>query len=281
MYHPIPRQWLEATNRIDVRFDNGAETKTGSGSGFWVANEDGSAVFITNRHVVDMAYRCSKYVGEGYRLSRLTVSSHSTVSRNRGIVVDLEGDVDIRVHTSYGVDIAILIPYASDRRTPPLTIPAFKLLADQSFFERLPWGAQVSFASFQAWRDSTTQKPILRTGIVSSDPQDDYSSDIVDRTGALLLEAFSFSGSSGSPLFANAFGIQIADTLTGGPGFREARVIGIVCGHIPNKVDEPVAPSMHVGLSYCHKSTLLLEMLSQLGSLERLSVVNPSAQLGT
>ena len=198
----------------------GSRRKTGSGSGFWVADEGGIAVFITNRHVVDMAYRDSKYVGEGYRLSRLTISSHSALPRNRGVVVDLEGDIDIRVHMSYGVDIAILIPHASDRRTPPLTIPASMLLADQSFFEHLPWGAQVSFASFQAWRDSTTQKPILRTGIVSSDPQDDYSSDIVDRKSALLLEAFSFSGSSGSPLFANAFGFPIDETLlTGGPQF--------------------------------------------------------------
>ena len=27
---------------------------------------------------------------------------------------------------------------------------------------------------------------------------------------------------------------------------------------------------MHVGLSYCHKSTILIDMLSQLDSLERL-----------
>ena len=271
MYHPIPREWLEATNRVEVLFYNGADTKPGSGSGFWLADKNGDCVFITNRHIVDIAYRNRKYVGSDYRLSRLTVSSHSTVPRNRGVVVDLQDDIDIRVHASYQVDIAILIPYATDRRTPPISIPADPLLADPSFFNALPWGAQVSFASFQAWRDSTTQKPILRTGIVSSDPLDDYSSHIVDKKSALLLEAFSFSGSSGSPLFANAFGIPLDDRhFTGGPGFREARVIGIVCGHIPNTGKTTVVPSMHVGLSYCHKSTILHEMLSQLDSLERL-----------
>ena len=271
MYHPLPRQWLEATNRIDVQFDNGAQTKTGSGSGFWLADRGGYCAFITNRHVVDLAYRDRKYVPEGYRLSRLTVSSHSAVPRNQGVVVDLESDIDIRVHASYRVDIAILIPEDTAGRTLPISIPAYPLLADRSFFEALPWGAQVSFASFQAWRDSTTQKPILRTGIVASDPLDDYSSDIVDRKSALLLEAFSFSGSSGSPVFANAFGLQTDGTLlTGGPGFREARLIGVVCGHIPNREDMTVASSMHVGLSYCHKSTILLEMLSQPDSLERL-----------
>ena len=275
MYHPIPRQWLEATNRVDVQFDNGAETKTDSGSGFWVADQDGYCLFITNRHVVDMVYRDKKYLPEGYRLSRLTVSSHSAVPRNQGVVVDLESNIDIRVHASHGVDIAILIPGAQTLPggATPISIPASTHLADQSFFEVLPWGAQVSFASFQAWGDSKTQKPILRTGIVSSDPLDDYSSNIVDRNSALLLEAFSFSGSSGSPVFANAFGLQTDGMLlTGGPGFREARVIGVVCGHIPNKEDTTVASSMHVGLSYCHKSTILLEMLSQPDCLEQLGV---------
>ena len=208
-------------------------------------------------------------------VSESLVSSHSAVPHNQGVVVDLERNIDIRVHASYGVDIAILISGgpALRGRASPISIPAFTHLADESFFEALPWGAQVSFASFQAWRDSTTQKPILRTGIVSSDPLDDYSSDIVDRKSALLLEAFSFSGSSGSPLFANAFGIKLDDsTLAGGPGFREARVIGVVSGHIPNRKDGAVASSKHVGLSYCHKSTILLEMLSQPDSLERLGV---------
>ena len=273
MYHPIPRRWLEATNRVAVEFHNGAQTKTGSGSGFWVADQEGNCVFITNRHVVDLAYRDKKYLPEGYRLSRLTVTSHSAVPRNQGVVVDLESDIDIRVHASRSVDIAILIPDAPDRKAPPISIPACPLLAEQTFFETLPWGAQVSFASFQAWADRTTQKPILRTGIVSSDPLDDYSSNIVDRKSALLLEAFSFAGSSGSPLFANAFGFPVDDRLfTGGPGFREARVIGIVCGHIPNREDATVASSMHVGLSSCHKSTILLQMFSQPDSLERLCV---------
>ena len=71
MYYPIPKHGIEATNRIDVQFNNGAETKTGSGSGFWVINEDGRAVFITNRHVVDMVYRDRKYVGQGYRIAGL------------------------------------------------------------------------------------------------------------------------------------------------------------------------------------------------------------------
>ncbi len=274
MYHPIPTQWLEATNRVDVQFDNGAETKSYSGSGFWVANQAGYCLFVTNRHVVDMAYRDEKYLPQGYRLSRLTVSSHSAVPRSRGVVVDLECDIDLRVHASYGVDIAILIPGAQELpdAATPISLPASRhLFADQSFFETLPWGAQVSFASFQAWRDRTTEKPILRTGIVSSDPSDDYSSDIVDRKSALLLEAFSFSGSSGSPVFANAFGLQIDDSMfAGGPGFRSARVIGVMCGHIQNREDTTIASSMHVGLSYCHKSTILIEMLSQLDSLEQL-----------
>ena len=272
MYRPIPRHLLEATNRVDVQFSNGVETQTvsGSGSGFWVADESDNAMFITNRHLVDLAYLDKKYLGAGYRLSRLTVSSHSTDPRNQGVVVDLnsdDNDIEIQLPTSDDVDIVILIPRTSDFRTPPFTIPAYRALADHWFFEDLPWGTQVSFASFQAWRDSTTQKPILRTGIVSSDPRDDYSSDMVNnRKSALLLEAFSFSGSSGSPIF-------VSEGILGeGKGRNPIQVIGIMCGHIWNDKDTSVEHRTHVGLSYCHKSTVLLEMLNRLGSLERLRI---------
>ena len=270
MYHPIPRHLLEATNRVDVWSENGVKTITGSGSGFWVHDKSGLAVFITNRHIIDIGYDRSEYRRAGYRLSRLTVSSHSTVPRNQGVVVDLnndDNDIEIQLPTSDDVDIAILIPRTSDCQTPPFTIPAHAALADQLFFEDLPWGTQVSFASFQVWRDSTTQKPILRTGIVSSDPRDDYSSDMVNnRKSALLLEAFSFSGSSGSPIFVSA------SIPMGSNGSYPIQVIGIMCGHIWNDKDTSVGHRTHVGLSYCHKSTVLLEMLSRLDSLERLSI---------
>lgn len=269
MRHPISRHLLEVTNQIDVWFDNGVKTITSSGSGFWVANEDGVTMFITNRHVIDKAYEKEEYARDGYRLSRLSVSSHSTDPRNRGVVVDLksdDNDIDIRVHTSYGVDVAILIPRSSDCRTPPNSIPAYRALADRLFFEDLPWGTQVSFASFQVWRDSNTLKPILRTGIVSSDPRDDYSSEMVDRKGALLLEAFSFSGGSGSPIFVNS-GVLGASNYN-----NPVQVIGIMCGHIWNNKDTSVGHRTHVGLSYCHKSTVLLEMLDQLDSLPQLPV---------
>ena len=270
MYYPIPKHGIEATNRIDVQFNNGAETKTDSGSGFWVVNEDGSAVFITNRHVVDMAYRDKKYVGQGYRIAGLTILTHSTDPCNREVLVNSDGDIDIRVHTSYCVDIAILIPNQSDRRMLPSSAFQLKFLADQLYFESLPWGAQITFTSFQEFQDKITLKPILRTGVISSDPQDDYSSDFIDRKSALLLEALSFSGSSGSPILANAYGISLNQSHSSWDiGYRKVKVIGIMSGHFreEDKVDQKFR---HAGLSYCHKSTLLLEMLSQLDSLERL-----------
>ena len=72
-----------------------------------------------------------------------------------------------------------------------------------------------------------SRKPIVRNGILASDPADEYSSGQTDRERIHLLEAMSFAGSSGCPVFANARGVPVDSTLFGGD-FRPAKVIGIM-----------------------------------------------------
>ena len=74
MYHCLPRNWLLATNKIEVEFRNGSEeqSKKGFGSGFWINTKTG-LVFATNRHILDLEYSNEKYVGEGYQLSSVEI----------------------------------------------------------------------------------------------------------------------------------------------------------------------------------------------------------------
>ncbi len=124
----------------------------------------------------------------------------------------------------------------------------------------LEWGAQISFSSFQPWRDTRSDRAILRTGIISSDPKIDFTSDQINMKSIMLLEAFSFAGSSGSPVFANARGIETDESLVGGD-FRAGKIVGVMSGHIRNEKDTEIGHKTHTGLSYCHKSDLLLRML--------------------
>ena len=260
MYHPIPRDWLFATNKIEVVFRNYSDQKSTHGSGFWIRNDD-DLFFATNRHVIDIEYKDKKYQNHDYKLSSvniLTLDENSSRSGMQQVV-----QATILMHEDPGVDIVLLKGLHVRNPHGIVVQPAnLEVIADSYFLQNeLEWGTQVSFSSFQPWRDTQTERPILRTGILASDPAHPFFSDKIPRTSIHLLEAFSFGGSSGSPVFANARGIQTGGGLSGG-NFRPAKIIGIMAGHILNEYSESGAPDkIHTGLSYCHRSDLLLSMV--------------------
>ena len=260
MYHPIPRIWLLATNKIEVAFRNAHDHKTGHGSGFWVHNGE-VLVFATNRHVIDIEYRDPKYKGHGYVLSSMQILSFDSSGRSGRQQV---GRAIIVTHEDPNIDIALLQILEVSNPDGISVVPAnIEVIADTGFLQtELEWGAQVSFSSFQPWRDTHSERPILRTGILSSDPAYPFVSTKTKRDRVHLLEAFSFAGSSGSPVIANAKGIETGPELTGG-GFRPARIIGMMTGHLPNEESETGVPyRTHTGLSFCHRSDLLLAMVN-------------------
>ena len=260
MYHPLPREWLLATNRLMVEFTGtDGSTKAGHGSGFWV-DLGHAKVLVTNRHVVDLPFQNKKYVGYGYRISAVTIR---TFDRN-GVSTNLTHRVfNILIHEDDQVDIA-LITVNMGLTESSILAASMKIVAETDFLQsRLEWGAQISFSSFQPWRDTVSDVAILRTGVIASDPKRYFHSDQINMKNIMLLEAFSFSGSSGSPVFANARGIVLGDGLVGG-NFREAKIVGIMSGHIRNETDTDVGLKTHTGLSYCHTSDLLLRMLREL-----------------
>ena len=225
--------------------------------------EPEGVVFVTNRHIVDIEYYArlsgqQQYSGQGYKVSSIRILTFKGAERFTNVIheVKLSWPSDDRV------DIAILRnPKVIDPKGT-VTPGGAEVIADNDFLRnKLVWGDFVSFASFQAWRDSKSERPILRTGIVASDPLYSYESDKIPLRDILLLEALSFAGSSGSPVFANARGIKVGDTLTGG-SFRPAKIIGINAGHLP------APPDLHSGLSYCHRSDLLLKILTGKESME-------------
>ena len=260
MYHAVPRDWLMATNKIEIEFiATGCSPMLVHGSGFWV-DEGGPAGlnFVTNRHIVDAAYKDKKYVGRGYQVKSLKILNFDPSGNPRHVIVR---SCEILICEDDSIDLA-LIRDIRIQGTLGVTSIGLDIIADNEFITRdLEWGAQVSFSSFQLWRDATSERPILRTGWVSSDPQFPFEVRQVRGRDLLLLEAFSFAGSSGSPVFANARGIRVDESLTGGY-FRPAKLVGVMCGHLVNR-DEGFMPSLHPGLSYCHRSDLLLKVLAE------------------
>lgn len=257
MYHPLPREWLLSTNRLTVEFTGtDGSTKAGHGSGFWI-NVGHEKVLVTNRHVVDLPFQNKKYIGFGYMISAVTIRTFDRNGASRNLSPKM---FNILVHKDDAVDIA-LMTVRMDPTWSSILAASMEIVAETDFItNRLEWGAQISFSSFQPWRDTVSDVAILRTGVIASDPKRYFHSDQINMKYIMLLEAFSFSGSSGSPVFANAKGIAVGDGLTGG-GFREAKIVGVMSGHIRNETDTDIGFKTHTGLSYCHRSDLLLGML--------------------
>ena len=217
-------------------------------------------LLATNRHVIDIDYRDPKYRGHGYVLSSMQILGFDTSGRSGRQHV---ARAAVLTHENSNIDIALLQILSVSNPDGISVVPASNdVIADTDFLEtELEWAAQVSFSSFQPWRDTHSERPILRTGILSSDPAYPFVSIKTKRDRVHLLEAFSFAGSSGSPAIANAKGIETGPELTGG-GFRPARIIGMMTGHLPNEESETDVPyRTHTGLSFCHRSDLLLSMV--------------------
>ncbi len=262
MYHPIPREWLLATNKIEVIFKNCHNEKSFHGSGFWI-QKDEKLFFATNRHVIDIDYNNNKYIGQGDEFYSVKILLFKPANQTGGYFDVTRATLFIP--DNYSIDIALLRLQSINNPNNIKVLPAdVSIIADKDFLTtELEWGAQVSFSSFQPWGDTQTDSPILRTGILASDPAYPFNSTMIGKIDIHLLEAFSFNGSSGSPVFANAQGIPAGKGLTGG-NFRPARIIGIMTGHLLNEQSEAGTPDKtHTGLSYCHRSDLLLSMINE------------------
>ena len=184
MYHPLPREWLLATNKIEVGFHSAIDAKPGHGSGFWVRTASEEVMFVTNRHVVDIEYFDERYFGHGYKVSSIRILTFKGAERFGHLIVKAE----LSWPSDHRVDIAILRNLKVINKTGIVIPASTEMIADKHFLNnKLNWGDLVSFTSFQPWRDSKSERPILRTGTVSSDPLYSYESTAIPRRGVLLL----------------------------------------------------------------------------------------------
>ena len=266
MYHPIPRAWLTAAHALEVTFESpiGNPACTVAGSGFWLGTGHVSQ-FATNRHLIDYEYKTGES-GRAYEVSHIRIWSWKHPGSPQALEIE---QCSILVPESRRFDVAVIqvkrIAPAEGRGHMGASVGE-SYLADKAFeSEHLEWGDQVTFASFQAWHDRRLRKPIVRTGILASDPMGEFTSDQIDRERIHLLEAMSFAGSSGCPVFANARGVYVDNSIFSGGNFRPAKVIGIMAGHFPvSESFEAASVSSalpHSGLSYCHKASVIRDLI--------------------
>lgn len=259
MFHGLDNRFLYVAYRVTAAFDDDIGNQMSvSGTGFFVTNTRKEACFVTNRHVLDVAYtspKYSKYVLTGLRLTgKAPIGDGGAPELDQSLEIEASGVKYSAVHEN---DVACIVrPTArhSGSLNVQWPIPYSMIAKANDFQSKLSVCDFVAFPGFPPWYDRRNERPILRTGTLASDPRYDYSWTGEFKGQCLAYEAFSFGGSSGSPVFAvqkgprPGAGIEFA-------GFRELMMIGINAGHLP------ADSGAHSGISYLYKSTAIVDLI--------------------
>lgn len=257
MYAPPPRQLLYLAYKLEVEFvDSTGTSKLGTGTAFLLAAGD-RPILVTNRHVVDLDYNAPDSRYRDFRLVRILL--HGRSADDSRYSVELDPSQAFLFHVAKENDVACLI----DFRATKLPHQNFQLyhhnvidgLATAEEFMTTIWpGDQVFFAGYPAIHDKLDQRPILRAGIIASDPKYNYSASGKYEGERVAYEAMSTPGASGSPVYAPARGIGGIHEYV-----RRDIIVGINAGHIGAEF------GAHSGMSYFIKSTTIRDILRAAG----------------
>ncbi|HEX3694294.1 MAG TPA: hypothetical protein VH374_02800 [Polyangia bacterium] len=258
MFHGLDNRYLYVAYRVVASFENDVgDKKDTTGTGFFVINGKGQLCFVTNRHV-DLAYNDIEYMNFGLR--RVTLHGKGPAGADKRPDLDQEiifTNPKFVFSSRYENDIACVIaPTARFTGSSNIEYPVtYDFLAKEADFEdKLLVCDFVAFPGFPPWYDQCSRRPILRTGTIASDPRYDYSWTAEFKGQCLAYEAFSFGGSSGSPVFAVEKGPKPGPGISFS-GYRELMMIGINAGHLPMERNQ------HSGISYLYKSTAIVELV--------------------
>ena len=270
MYHPLDAKYLYCAYKLTMQFldENGQERGPFSGTCFFIKSKP-HPFLITNRHNVDAGYSDSRK--SGWSLKSLQVSGYDGEwNRFSGEIVEYIMPIYPSVRDE---DVAVLVPMklvTGDGRTDdlsPISIDR-NVLAPEAFFNDIFASDLVVFPGFPEWHDVHSVRPIMRSGIISSDPRTDYTGpSMTPGARRIAFEALSFEGSSGSPVFSLPYGIRLGAGLSG-KGMREAHLIGINLGHSKDQ-----GSGLHSGISRMIKSTVILELIGIMEQFLGVSVV--------
>ena len=131
---------------------------------------------------------------------------------------------------------------------------AIKYASQNDFDNNLAVCDMLAFIGYpEPFYDTERQAPILRSGIIASDPRFNYMEKQFGN--CLAYEAFSLGGSSGSPVFAIQKGFKTGKGISAPDGFyRPVLLVGINAGHYSNEEG-------HSGISWFYKSSAIIEII--------------------
>ena len=268
MHHALSNDVLYAASKIQVEFiDDLNALKIVGGTAFFVMNKKKELCLITNRHVIDLNYKqqTSKY--KNYKISKVIVNNKIHDNNNHLpskscdlIIINFD---DFEPSEKYENDVACLrnIKAIDINGIEPIISYwlDYTLLANRQIInEKLTICDFVAFPGFPEWYDKKNNSPILRTGTIASDPRFNYSNSGNEEGEIIAFEAFSYGGSSGSPVFAIQKG-TFNSLSNNDKNYRQVMLVGINAGHLPLSNDK----YSHSGISFFYKSSVILDLIDK------------------
>jgi hypothetical protein len=255
MLHGIRNQYLYSAVQITCEFQNQSQAKkTISGTAFFIF-VGGILHLVTNRHVVDLRFKDEKY--RDFSPALVVLRGRFSGDILRGCEVPISANQIIYSKNELNDFVCIPSPRVMTATGPAITIdhsiPESMIATENDFQNDISVCDFVAFPGYPQWHDEVESRPIFRGGTIASDPRTNYSYRKV-MGDCIAYEAFSFDGSSGSPVFAMQKGIKAGAGLSL-PDYRPARFIGINAGHLPSP------SASHSGISYFYKSSAILKTI--------------------
>lgn len=262
MYLPPDNLAYYSVARVESHFIgvSGDDTRAGSGTGF-VIRKGILIFFVTNRHNVDYDYKKGKRTG--YKLKSVIVNGW--ISKQPGMLHKYEAKLEadrlnfvFPVNDSEDVAVARFLGIGAEG----VCAFDFGTLGDEDDFSKTIPGEPTLMYGYSELMNAHTGAPIVRSGIVASDPSHDYrqASDSVARRVA--VEAMSTQGMSGSPVYALQRGFEAGVGLKF-EGYRRGYLLGINCAHY-HESDEKLI-TVHGHVSACIKSSVIAELIELTG----------------
>ncbi|SEA87426.1 MULTISPECIES: helix-turn-helix domain-containing protein [unclassified Mycobacterium] len=276
------------------------ECKPLTGTGFLVEfpTPDNRIGLVTNRHLTDAPFHKPSYKGTTIKSIKVQWWQSKQL-RLEHIITDPKP----LYHSDPLIDVAV-VPIVGTKDSPIsiegslyADVEEFVANADtdtlmfnhahdwdylmqcEKLWPQLEPGEFVTFPGYPTWYDRLQIRPVLRSGVIASDPQTDYRYGKGEPTNTdshhqVLFDAFSTNGNSGSPVYVAQRGLPPIDmqfpAIAGRPGYRgqltynnyrRSFLIGINASHY-NDTDSP-RPNDHAGLSRMHKLSVILDILRE------------------
>lgn len=269
MIHGLRNDFLYLAIKLDVEFINSQNsTAKMEGTAFLIKNKSNELCLITNRHMLDLSYKKSEARYKDYKINQIVLNCKEMDEQglpSKDHLLFVANVEEFKFPKKYENDIACLkniLMKSFDDSEPKINynISYKDIATDQELKNELNVCDFVAFPGFPTWHDRRNKLAIFRTGTIASDPRFNYSFDGEDNGEVIAYEAFSFGGSSGSPVFAFQKGVNITSNnlIINGGGYRRVMLVGVNAGHLTEKgvID------MHSGISYFYKSTVILELIN-------------------